>query len=189
MKKLNLTVALIATIIVVLTGSPIYATIVSGVVFDKQLDANQYTLDLRGAGVLRYMIFIKAYAGALYLPDGVTKDEVLADVPKVLEVEYFHPIAGKDFGPATIKGIAQNIGSEEMAALRERIEYHNSLYEDIQPGDRYSLSYTPGVGTELALNGVPKGTIEGADFAAALFSIWLGPNPIDPKFKLALLGN
>ena len=38
------------------------------------------------------------------------------------------------------------------------------------------------------LNGTPKGLIEGADFAAALFSIWLGPNPIDSKFKQALLG-
>ena len=179
-----------ATVLIglLISGSPLYGTIVSGVVFDKQLRTNQFTLDLRGAGVLRYMVFIKAYAGALYLPQGVGNDQILSDVPKSLEVEYFHPIDGEDFGPATIKGMAQNVGAETVDALRDRIEYHNSLYEDIQPGDRYSLTYIPGTGTILALNGEPKGTIEGADFAAALFSIWLGPEPIDPKFKLALLG-
>ena len=58
----------------------------------------------------------------------------------------------------------------------------------MNPGDRYSLTYIPGKGTTLSLNGVPKGTVDGADFAAALFSIWLGPNPIDSNFKQALLG-
>ena len=33
-----------------------------------------------------------------------------------------------------------------------------------------------------------KGTIQGADFAAALFSIWLGGKPIDKTLKKQLLG-
>ena len=69
-----------------------------------------------------------------------------------------------------------------------RIEYHNSLYENVQPGDRYSLTYIPGKGTELALNGESKGLIEGPDFAAAVFSIWLGPKPISDSFKRQILG-
>jgi chalcone isomerase-like protein len=69
-----------------------------------------------------------------------------------------------------------------------RIEYHNSLYVDVKPGDRYSLTYVPGQGTKLRLNGVERGTIEGADFAAAIFSIWLGAKPMDNKFKRSLLG-
>jgi hypothetical protein len=77
---------------------------------------------------------------------------------------------------------------ETYIQLRSRIDYHNSLYEDVQPGDRYSLTYIPGKGTELALNGEPKGTIEGADFAAAVFSIWLGPEPINESFKRHILG-
>jgi hypothetical protein len=44
------------------------------------------------------------------------------------------------------------------------------------------------VGTELALNGVPRGVIQGADFAAAIFSLWLGDQPIDERFKRSLLG-
>lgn len=52
----------------------------------------------------------------------------------------------------------------------------------------YSLTYIPGKGTALALNGEPKGLIEGADFAAAVFSIWLGPKPMNKSFKKQILG-
>ena len=86
------------------------------------------------------------------------------------------------------KSIEKNVDSKTFERLRSRIEYHNSLYEDVQPGDRYSLTYVPGKGTELSLNGEPKGLIEGGDFAAAVFSIWLGPKPISKSFKQQILG-
>ena len=62
------------------------------------------------------------------------------------------------------------------------------MYVDVKPGDRYALTYVPGVGTELAFNGKPRGVIEGADFAAAYFAIWLGPQPLDNSLKEKLLG-
>jgi hypothetical protein len=62
------------------------------------------------------------------------------------------------------------------------------LYRDVKPGDRYALTYVPGVGTELALNGTRLGTVAGADFAAAVFAIWLGPKAIDDSLKTQLLG-
>ncbi|MGD2184488.1 MAG: chalcone isomerase family protein [Desulfobacterales bacterium] len=83
--------------------------------------------------------------------------------------------------------MSENVDPQTYERLRPRIEYHNSLYQDVQPGDRYSLTYIPGRGTELALNGESKGVVEGADFAAALFSIWLGPRPISGTFKKELL--
>jgi hypothetical protein len=33
-----------------------------------------------------------------------------------------------------------------------------------------------------------KGVIEGKDFADALFSVWLGPEPVQADLKTALLG-
>jgi hypothetical protein len=116
-------------------------------------------------------------------------EKALSDRAKRIELEYFRSIKGKDFGPATNKSIAEIVDSKTFNRLRPQIEYHNSLYEDVQPGDRYSLTYVPGSGTELALNGEPKGLIEGADFAAAVFSIWLGPKPINNSFKEQILGN
>ena len=175
-------------LIILLIVPPAGGTEVEDVIFDKQVNVGQQALEIKGVGVLRYLRFIKAYAGALYTLPGLAPETVLSDTPKRLEVEYFHALKGKDFGPATYKGLSKNLDAVEIERLRPRIDYHNSLYVDVQPGDRYSLTYLPGIGTELALNGRPMGVIEGADFAAAIFSLWLGENPYDRQFKSALLG-
>jgi hypothetical protein len=161
---------------------------VEGVEFDDDYLAESHRLTLRGTGLFRYLGFVKAYVGALYVAEGEAAEDVLADVAKRLEVEYFHAIAGEDFGPATNKIIAQNVDSETLEKLRPRIEYHNALYRDVQPGDRYALTYLPGRGTELALNGEPLGIIPGADFASAIYAMWLGEAPMNRSFKQQLLG-
>jgi len=160
---------------------------IEGVTFRESLSADGKRLVLKGVGLLRYWGF-KAYVGAFYLEEGSAIEEALSDRAKRIEIEYLRPIKGKDFGPATDKGISENVDVETFKRLRPQIDYHNSLYEDVQPGDRYSLTYIPGRGTELALNDEPKGIIEGADFASAVFSIWLGPEPINESFRKQILG-
>jgi hypothetical protein len=59
---------------------------------------------------------------------------VLSDVAKRIELEYFRSIKGKDFGPATNKSVAKNVDSKTFEQLRSRIDYHNSLYEDVNRG-------------------------------------------------------
>ena len=156
--------------------------------FDDQYRLGGDVLEVKGTGILRYLGFIKAYAGALYTLPGLDAEAVLADTPKRLEVEYFVPLAGEDFGPATYEGLSRNLSEEQIDKLRERIDYHNSLYVDVRPGDRYALTYAPGKGTALSLNGRRLGVIEGADFASAIFSLWLGEKPLDRQFRSALLG-
>jgi hypothetical protein len=168
-------------------ATPVYAVQVDGKAFSESYLAEETKMKLVGAGLLRYWGF-KAYVGAFYMEEGFTIDEALDDRAKRIEIEYLRPVRGKDFGPATDKSIAKNVDAKTFERLRPKIDYHNSLYEDVQPGDRYSLTYIPGIGTELALNGEPKGLIEGADFAAAVFSIWLGANPISASFKDQILG-
>ncbi len=179
---------ILAIIIVLLTGTPgLYAAEIEGVTFRDRVEVNGTDLDIRGTGVFRYLKFIKAYVGALYMPVNVPSEEVLSDTPKRLEVEYFYAIKGEDFGPATNKVMAQNVDAATFTRLKPLVEYHNSLYRDVAPGDRYSLTYTPGKGTVLALNDKPLGVIEGADFAAAVFSMWLGEKPMNKAFKNQLL--
>jgi hypothetical protein len=165
----------------------VYSAEIEDVTFEDSITVDGMTLPIRGIGLFRYLRFIKAYVGALYMPEGVPSQDVLSDIPKHLEVEYFHAIKGEDFGPATNKVMAQNVDKETFERLRPRVEKHNALYKDVQPGDRYSLTYIPGKGTELKLNGSPLGTIEGADFAGALYAMWLGDKPMNKSFKQQLL--
>ncbi len=181
-------VAIVSTLITVAAATNLHGAKIAGAYFDEVYIAEDTTLKLRGTGLLRYLGFIKAYVGAFYLEENCTIDEALSDRAKRIEVQYFQAIKGKDFGPATDKSIAKNVDPQTFERLRPQIEYHNSLYVDVEPGDRYSLTYIPGRGTELALNGESRGIIEGSEFAAALFSIWIGRQPIDKSFKKQILG-
>ena len=162
---------------------------VEGVGFAREVRQNGAILSLRGYGLLRYMIFIKAYVAALYLPERVRSEDALTDVPKHLEIEYFHPIVAQDFAKATSASISQNTSLVTYQGLKPKIDELNALYKDIAPGDRYALSYVPGQGTTLSWNGRPLGTVGGREFAAELFGIWLGPNPLDQNLKELLLGD
>ena len=161
---------------------------VAGFEFDRVHQTTQGALPARGKALLRYMLFIKAYAGVLYLPAEVDSNRDLETVPRRLELAYFQAIAAEDFARATAQKMADNVSPEEMDGLAARLDAFNALYRDVQPGDRYALTYLPGQGTELSLNSQPLGVIPGDDFAAAIFAIWLGPQPIDGEFKKALLG-
>ena len=178
---------LVVSILMIFSLPQTEAAVAEGIQFDDRYTAADTSLELRGSGLLRVMVFAKVYVAALYLPPDQPSKFALADVPKRLEVEYLRSIAGEDFGTATNKKISENVDPRTYERLQSRLTYHNSLYQDVQPGDRYALTYIPGKGTELTLNGIPKGTVEGADFAAALFSIWLGPKPISESLKKELL--
>ncbi len=156
--------------------------------FDNVIVQDRKELQMTGTGMLKYMRMFKVYNAAFYLEAGASVDEVLDNKAKRLEVAYLRSFNKEDFGEATYQALRNSISAEQIERLRPRIDYHNSLYESVKPGDRYSLTYIPGKGTTLARNGREIGTIPGADFAAALFSIWVGDSPIDMKFRQQLLG-
>lgn len=163
------------------------AATIEGVTFADRYQAGTTPLVLNNVGLLRYRVIFKGYVAALYLGEGVRPEDVLTDVPKRLELEYFWSITGADFGKAAEKILSDNFPAAQIDSFRSRLDRLNALYENVKPGDRYSLTYMPGVGTELALNGKSKGIIEGTDFGAAYFAIWLGTKPLDTSLKVQLL--
>jgi hypothetical protein len=163
------------------------AAAIEGVEFHDRLSLDGETLTLRSTALLRYKILFKGYVAALYLEPGAPLEHVLGDVPRRLEIEYFWSIPAEGFAAATLDGIEKNVDRETWQGLRPKIARFNALYAAVQPGDRYQLTYLPGVGTELALNGEPRGVVEGVEFARALFSIWLGDEPFDASLKAQLL--
>lgn len=174
-------------ILLCLLSAPLHAATVEKISFADSVTIGGKAVPLRNAALLRYLKFIKAYVAALYLPEGVKAVDVLSDVPKRLELSYLVAIKGPDFGKGAAPTLERNQTAAELARLQGRIDRINAAYRDVKVGDRYSLTYLPGRGTELALNGTPLITIEGADFAAAYFGIWLGRASIDDKLKRDLL--
>jgi hypothetical protein len=164
------------------------AATVEGVTFSREVRAGDSTLTLRGYGLLRYMVFIKAYVAAFYLPERIRSENALGDVPKHLEIEYFHDINAQDFAKATTSSISRNLSLMTFQRLKPKIDEFNALYRDVKAGDRYALTYVPGKGTTLSWNGQPLGTVAGDDFAVGLFGIWIGANSLDSDLKRLLLG-
>jgi hypothetical protein len=145
------------------------------------------TLSLRGTGRLKWKGLISVYDLGLYLQQDQSSIDVISDVPKRLEFHYIVTIAAKDFGEAAAPYLEKNVSTDELKKLQNRINAINSLYRDVKSGDRYTLTYIPGKGTELAWNDTVLGLIEGADFAAAYFRIWLGEHPMSESMKRSLL--
>lgn len=177
-----------ALVVTVGFASASHAAEIEGVEFVDRVHAGDTELILQGTGLLRYRVVFKGYVAGLYLGEESEPGSVLADTPRRLEISYFWAIDAEDFADATIEGIARNVDDATFESLRDRIDQINALYEDVEPGDRYALTYLPGKGTELSKNDVSIGRIRGADFAAALFDIWLGEEPLDRGLRDTLLG-
>ena len=173
-------------LLLLLTLAALPAAEIAGAAFPEEIAVGETRVPLRGVTVMKWKGMIKVHASALWLP--AAEADPLADVAKRFELHYFHDIEAADFRKATDESLARSADPAAVAALRPRIDRFNALYQDIADGQRYSLTYRPGVGTELAKDGVVLGTIEGADFAHALFGIWLGPKAIDDGFRERILG-
>jgi hypothetical protein len=155
--------------------------------FARELDVTGARLVLEGAGLFRWKYFLKVYAAAHYVGEDAKGLDADADVPRRLEIAYFVGISGKDFGMAADELLGDALTPEQLAPLRERLAQLHRAYVDVKPGDRYALTYVPGRGTELSLNGRPLVLVEGADFARSYFGIWIGRRPIDAGLRDALL--
>lgn len=189
MRIYNKTLILTTILSVLITAAVnLHPAEIDGVYFKDEYQAGKRMLELRGYAVLNYMLVIKAYAGALYIEKNTASDTALNDVHRILELYYFHKISAEDFRESTSEMIKRNTTENEFMQLSEKLVTFNNLYKDVKPGDRYRAEYIPGRGTTLYLNGQPLGTVTGAGFSKAIFSIWLGRDPIDKKFRDELLG-
>jgi hypothetical protein len=181
-------VALAAALIALVTAPRTAAAAeIEGVNFADEHRLENLTLDLHCVGLLRYKVVFKGYVAGLYLAPGVEADRALDDVPKRLELSYFWGIDADDFGRVGDEILERNVDARTLEQLRPRLQQINALYQTVQPGDRYALTYVPGRGTDLELNGRRLGTVPGADFAAAYFRIWLGDEAIDAALRDQLL--
>ncbi len=175
-----------------LLALPASAAVESGVEFDEVavVDASSrepIELELCSTGLLRYKRIFRGYAAALYREQCDVAGPDLAAAPLKLELSYFWSIGGHRFGEAAEKLLRRSLDPAEFAEIEVRMRRLHAAYRSVSPGDRYALTWRPGVGTELSLNGEALVTVEGDDFARAYLGLWLGDEPMDEKLRNALL--
>lgn len=155
--------------------------------FAHQVDLGDQVLTLHGVGTVKYLKLIDVYVGALYLPADVATDRALDDVPKRLELVYQRRVRRWQIRMASDVALKRNLSGEELSKLAPRLAAISDAYAEVGEGDRYTLTYVPGEGTELALNGESLGLITGSDFASAYYQIWFGERPLSKRFKREVL--
>jgi hypothetical protein len=161
---------------------------VRGVYFSDSASVGDEVLQIRGAGLLKWFIF-KVYIAALYVPPDIPSEHVLGDVPKKMVFHYLADMTAEQFAESGEALLLKNASEDELAQIKGKLEEIHDMYRDVKKGERYSLTYIPGKGTELALNNEVLGVIDGYDFAAVYYRIWLGDNPVDDDLKKQLLYN
>lgn len=159
-----------------------------GVNLPDSVDVGGKVLTLNGMGVRTKLIF-KVYVAGLYL-ETASKDDaaiVSGDQVKRVHMSMLRDLDKGKLGEAIVAGFEKN-SKEKMPALKERLDKLLGGLVDTKQGDQLVITYMPGRGTELAAPNGTKLLIEGKDFADAMFSVWLGPNPVDTDLKKGLLG-
>lgn len=178
---------LLAFLFPLLAAQRTAAVVVGDIDFADKTTVGGRAVPLRNAALYRYLNLISVYAAGLYLPAEAEGDFCRTDTPKRLELSYLVAISADDFARSANHVLGKNLSAEDSASLADRVEVLHRAYRDVKKGDRYSLTYFPEQGTELALNGNVLARVAGADFACAYFGIWLGREPIDDGLRDKLL--
>jgi hypothetical protein len=161
---------------------------VSGVKFPETVQVEGKALKLNGAGLRTKAIF-KVYAAALYL-ETTSQDArqvISSDQIKRVRMSMLRDLEKKKITDAVTEGIEKN-NKAAMPSLKARLDTFNAAIPDLKKGDELTLTYVPGKGTTVQSKGGQEISVEGKDFADALFGVWLGKDPVDDDLKEGMLG-
>ena len=184
MRKLILS----ATVVLAL-AIPAAAANVAGVNMEDRVTVGTQTLVLNGAG-LRKKFIVKVYVGGLYLPSKQSSAATIltTDQPRRMVMHFLYSVTKAQMAEAWNEGLTDNTpkASPEVKTAFKTLE---GWMEDVPKGNRIVLTYVPGTGTTVEVNGKSKGTLGGKAVSDAIVNTWLGPNPAPgADFKKAVLG-
>ena len=162
----------------------------AGVTLPDQVPVEGRTLVLNGMG-LREATFLKVrvYVAGLYLEARSSDPSqiIASEGTKRLLLHFVRDVGRGSLVEAWNEGFAKSAGSG-LAAVQDRLATLDGWMVDVQRGDTLAFTQIPGRGVAVEVKGQAKGTLAGADFARALWGIWLGDQPPNPGLKKGLLG-
>src|SRR6266498_75566 len=180
---------LTASLLTLAIAIPVLALTVAGVNMEDRTTVNGQTLVLNGAG-LRKKLFIKVYVGGLYLPAKSSSAAAImaADTPRRQVMHFLYSVSKSQMCDAWDEGLEDNT-KNPSAEVKANFKTLCSWMEPIPKGNRLVLTYVPGTGTTVEVNGKAKGTLIGKATSDAILATWIGPKPGPGEdFKKAVLG-
>jgi hypothetical protein len=165
------------------------AATVGGAKIEDSVTVNNQSLALNGAG-LRKKFFVKVYVGALYLQakSNSATAIIAADAPRRQVMHFLYDVGKEKIAEAWEEGLADNTPNAS-ADVRTAFKTLASWMEDMKEGQRIVLTYVPGPGTTVEVNGKNKGTLGGKAVADAILNTWIGAKPgPGGDFKKSVLG-
>lgn len=188
MKPSHLLIAGVVSGALLLRASAASSHEASRTAFAESHEAGDVRMTLRGTSLLRVGMIFNVYVAGLFVAESEDTRRVLDDVPKRLEIAYLRRVRARDIVSTGHDILRRHLAAGEFARLEPRIAEIGRAYADVKQGDRYALTYVPGRGSTLSLNGRDLVTIPGADFASAYFGIWLDARTEYPDLRTGLLG-
>jgi hypothetical protein len=165
---------------------------IGGVEMEETFKAGNTDLILNGAGI-REKFFTNIYVAGLYLTEKssdykkiMNEDESMAIRIKITS----RLITADRFKEACEEGFERTTNGN-TAPLRPKINLaYTAFAQKFNVGDIYDLVYIKGTGTNFYKNGKLITTVEGLDFKAALFGIWIidKPSHKNEKLRTGMLG-
>jgi hypothetical protein len=165
------------------------AATLAGVTLEDKVTVNGQTLVLNGMG-LRKKLFIKVYVGGLYLQAKSSNPAAIiaSDTPRRMVMSFLFSVSKDQMCDAWEEGLEDNTPNAS-AEVKNAFKTLCSWMEPIPKGNRLVLTYIPGTGTSVEVNGKVRGTLPGKATADAIVSTWIGPKPaMGDDFKNAVLG-
>jgi len=180
---------IIATALALSAIIPASAATLAGVTLDDHVTVNNQQLVLNGLG-LRKKFIIKVYVGGLYLPakQSNAATVIATDAPRRMVMHFLFSVSKSQMADAWEEGLEDNTpkASPEVKTAFKTLQ---SWMEDVPKGNKIVLTYVPGTGTTVEVNGKNKGTLLGKATADAILNTWIGPDPAPGQdFKKAVLG-
>ena len=155
--------------------------------FPETLRIGEHRVVRQGVGRMRRWMITGADV-ALYTEPGLPASRLLEDVPRALSFYYYVKIRADQFASSGLEALQAN-SADLLEQQRDSLATFNESLADVRRGDRYLLTYIPGEGTVLYLNGKKQGRMDGAAFGELYFRIWLGNPSIDARMYEAFVAN
>jgi hypothetical protein len=176
-------------LLALLVALPAAAKEREGVVAPPTVEVSGKQLHLAGMG-LRKKLWFKVYIASLYLetPSENAEQVISSDQVKRVQMSMLRDLERGKIVEAVQEGFQKNSGPE-MPRLQQRLDQFVKSIPDLKAGQTIVITYAPGSGTLIKAGGGDEVTLPGKDFADALFSVWLGRQPVDDELKREMLLN